>query len=181
MSNDKTAHGDQHPGSPLRGHGVTMLHVREATTADLDTINHIITESVSTWDLPERVRRLATPSLCYRNDDLAHMTVLMLEEKDSRGGIGIAAWEEANSSESDTEARAILLHGLYLLPEYQRQGLGRTLFELVEQRVRGEGFAAIAVRAWRESRGFFDALGFMPANGHEDDDRYPKQMRKAIG
>jgi N-acetylglutamate synthase-like GNAT family acetyltransferase len=177
MVTDKTAHVRTHSGFPMSGDdGVSMLHVREARTADLATINEIISASVESWGLPARVKRLALPSLLYRADDFEHMAMLVMENAAS-DGIGVAAWEEADSK-TTAHGRMVVLHGIYLLPAYQRHGLGRKLFELVEQRLLGESHDLITVRAWRESRGFFDSLGFAPLD--PDDDTYPKSMRKSI-
>lgn len=156
-----------------------MMSVRDATHSDLPTVNRIIAESVVSWGLPERVRRLATPSLNYSETDLQHMTVVLLTHA-AHGGIGVAAWEEASRLDAPAGVRAFLLHGLYIVPDYQQRGLGTKLIELAANWIRDRGYDGIAVRAWRDSSDFFAARGFVPIDRDAPADLYPRRLWKAL-
>jgi len=110
------------------------------------------------WDLPERVKRLSLPSYRYQPQDLDHLElVLALEE----GRVaGVAAWEPAAAGEGPADARALLLHGLYVAPERQRSGIGSRLLEAAEVAARGGGFDGLLVKAQRSAQTFFLARGF---------------------
>lgn len=147
--------------------------------SDLDTINAIVTQAMLSWDLPARVHRLALPSLIYSALDREHMHVAIVDEIDGSGA-GIAAWEEADQHDVPEGARAVLLHGLYVLPTRHRQGTGTSLLELVEDWAVRCDFNAIVLRAWRESELFFRARGFSSLNKEMAAQRYPMRMGKFL-
>lgn len=147
--------------------------------SDLDTVNAVVTQAMLSWDLPARVRRLALPSLIYSSLDLEHMHIAIVDEIDG-SGVGIAAWEEADQHDAPNGARAVLLHGLYVLPARQRQGTGTSLLERVEDWAVECDFDAIVLRAWRESELFFRARGFSSLNNEMAAQRYPVRMGRFL-
>jgi hypothetical protein len=72
----------------------SQIDLRPADKADLDAVNQIIERAVKTWNLPERVKRLALPTYLYTEHDLKHLHI-MLADYSAAGVIGIAAWEAA--------------------------------------------------------------------------------------
>ena len=105
--------------------------IRPAVEADLDSINRVIKAAVMTWELPERVKRLSLPSYYYTALDLEHLDIIVAED-DQQHIIGVAAWEPADARDTPAGSSALLLHGLYVDPPRQRQGIGRRLFEAAE-------------------------------------------------
>ena len=156
-----------------------MISAHEATASDLHTVNRVIHESLVSWGLPERVRRLATPSLSYNETDLQHMSVILMTNAEG-AGIAVAAWEEASKREVPVNARGVLVHGLYVIPQYQRRGLGTRLIELVAKRLAEHRMDGMTVRAWRDSLAFFLSRGFAPMDADSDPDTYPRRLWKAL-
>ncbi len=126
---------------------------------ELDTVNDIVAASIETWGLPTRVERLALPSLLYSEADLEHMSFLLLDQPEG-AGIAVAAWEAAATHDTPGNSRGLLLHGLYVVPTWQHQGIGAGLLELVGHWASARGYDGLLVRAWRESERFFRARGF---------------------
>ncbi len=76
----------------------THCTYRTATSSDMDSLNQIIEQAILTWDLPERVKRLAIPSYRYSALDMKHMQLLVAEDHKT-GILGIVAWENADPAE----------------------------------------------------------------------------------
>lgn len=142
---------------------------------DLDTINGVVAAATLSWNLPARVRRLALPSLLYNAVDLQHMSIARVDA-DTVGALGVALWEETGDAGQAANKRAVLLHGLYILPHYQRHGVGTRLLELVADWARARGFESIIARAWRESESFFIARGFTARGANGTADTYPRTL-----
>ncbi|MEJ2179918.1 MAG: GNAT family N-acetyltransferase, partial [Gammaproteobacteria bacterium] len=101
-------------------------NLRVAKKDDLDAINAVIEAAVMNWHLPDRIKRLALPSYRYSSIDYEHLEILVAETVDT-GIVGVAACEMADPDEVPGQ-RALLLHGLYVSPEIQHQGIGSQLF-----------------------------------------------------
>ena len=162
------------------GAGVRYPDVVPVTAGgELDTVNRVVAEALLTWDLPKRVQRLALPSLLYNTADLDHMSIGLAEQPEI-GGVAVAAWEEADNRDAPLRSRSVLLHGLYVTPAWQHQGLGTNLLELAKHWTSARGFDCILVCAWRESEAFFRARGFDYLDRAESPDRYPRRMWMAL-
>lgn len=136
-------------------------------------INWVVEQAIRSWKVADRVRRLALPSLRYSESDLRDMTFVLLDD-DKGEAVATAAWEKSETSGSANESRNVLLHGLYVLPRWQRRGLGSSLLEFVVLWAAINGIDSVNVRAWREAQPFFRRHGFQPLNtqqpleGHYD-------------
>ena len=171
--------GSTRPAPAAVESGDASFHLRTAKAEDLDAINRVVVEATTSWGLPARVHRLATPALTYDAIDLAHMTIVLLGDS-NRGGIGIAAWEEASRHQAPDHCRAVLLHGLYVVPRYQRMGLGKELSGFVLEWADQRGFDGVVVRAWRDALPFFRSIGFAPFTDAGQADRDPRQLWKPV-
>lgn len=129
------------------------MHLRPASTADLDGINRTIEAAVHTWDLPDRVKRLAMPSYRYDPVDLDQLTVVVACDASDEIK-GVVAWEPADV------AGALSVHGLYVQPDHQRLGLGSRLLEAARSAAADRGMTEIRVKAQGDARPFFERLGF---------------------
>lgn len=132
--------------------------IRSATQADLACINHIIDAAIMTWNLPERVKRLALPSYHYNETDLAHLQIVIATDAQQHC-VGVAAWEPAANRDVPGQKSALLLHGIYVAPAYHQRGIGRQLFEHVEVVARQNDYDGILVKAQHNANGFFSRLG----------------------
>lgn len=171
-------HQHQQP-APEHSSLTGTICTHEAEASDLQTVNRIVSESIASWGLAERVRRLATPCLHYKAPDLQHMTIVVLSVAQGED-VGVAAWEGTHSADTSRRTSGSLLHGLYLVPGYQRRGIGAQFIELLAQRTRAANGDGIAVRAWRDSVAFFLSLGFEQAPSEGSTDTYPLCLWKNV-
>lgn len=130
---------------------------RVATSDDLEAINAVIEAAIMNWDLPERIKRLALPVYRYSETDFAHLEIIVAETMDN-DIVGVAACEIADASEVPGK-KALLLHGLYVRPEVQHQGIGSQLFKAVEALVPVHGCDGLLVKAQTDAVGFFEFQG----------------------
>lgn len=155
------------------------LVLRIGTAADLPAINSVVEAAVMTWDLPDRVKRLAIPSYRYGEHDLDYLELIVATNSDDRI-LGVAGFEPADPKDTPADHYALLLHGLYVVPAQHRQGIGRRLLQAVEDAACKRGFDGLLVKAQAGSDGFFIAQGMaeLPVSDTERD--YPHRFFKAI-
>ena len=140
--------------------------LRSADERDLDAINTVIERAVMGWDLPERVKRLALPLYRYSAYDVRVMQ-FRVAELPGEGITGVAAWEDADPRElPDTRDEAarrtrpgLLLHGLYIDPAHQREGIGSRLLEASILAAREAGAEWLLVKAQNGAEAFFERHG----------------------
>jgi predicted N-acetyltransferase YhbS len=137
---------------------MVAVRLRPATSADLAAINAVIERAVMTWQLPERVKRLALPTYRYNPHDLEHLKMVMAEHT-GQGVIGVAAWEPANPRDLPAGQTGLLLHGLYVDPDRQHQGIGRQLLAAAVAAAREQGYNGVLVKAQADAEPFFLAQG----------------------
>ena len=133
--------------------------LRAAAADDLDAVNRVVQQSVDTWRLPVRVRRLTAPSLNYSRSDLAHMDLVLALDP----GATRVVWWPSRTPAPQTRRRvesALLLHGLYVTPDEQHRGIGTRLLDAALRAAVSRGLGGVVVRAWRDAEGFFTARGF---------------------
>jgi len=134
------------------------IKIRPANKADLDAINRVIETAVMTWDLPERVKRLSLSSYRYNELDFEHLD-MVVAERSSAHVIGIAAWEPADVKDTPAGHTSLLLHGIYVIPAYHRQGIGQQLFQAAEHAVREHHLDGLLVKAQQDANDFFLSMG----------------------
>lgn len=135
------------------------LSLRPATINDRDSVNAVIEAAIMTWDIPERVKRLSLPSYRYHDQDFHNLQVVVGEAPE-HGIVGVAAWEPADSRDVPGGRRALLLHGIYVLPSHRRGGIGSRLVGAAVQAARDLGFRGLLVKAQSSAGDFFEACGF---------------------
>lgn len=132
------------------------IKIRSANVDDLDAINRIIEAAVMSWQLPERVKRLALPIYRYNEMDLKYYSLVVAE--DNKKVLAVAAWD-TDIHQGKDDSRCLLLHGIYVQPEYQRHGIGSRLFREVENAVRGTKLDGVLVKAQNDAVDFFLCQG----------------------
>lgn len=150
---------------------------RPGSNSELSVVSEAVCGALSTWSLPERVRRLALPSPLYNDSDLDQMTVVLVENAGK--AVTIAAWEADAGRYTPTGLQSVLLHGLYVSSRWQRQGLGTGLLEHVSHWIGERGFDGMAVKVWREAEAFFRSNGFNRLR-RGNDDLFPLAMWKGL-
>lgn len=158
----------------------TEISLRVARETDLDALNAVVSACVMSWNLPERVKRLSLRSYCYTAFDLEHLEIQLALTKQSSQVIGVAAWEAAVSTDLPTGKSGLLLHGLYVDPQFQNRGIGRRLVEAVMEVAQERSVDGLLVKAQPDAVGFFRSLGFrhVPVETPERD--YPYRWWKSL-
>lgn len=136
----------------------SRLQLRPGVDADLRAVNAVIERAVMTWNLPERVKRLALPSYFYAGCDLKHLEVVVAADN-AIGVVGVAAWEPAVASDCPQGLRGVQLHGIYVSPDQQRHGIGACLLSAVAAAARAQGCDGVLVKAQADAEGFFESRG----------------------
>lgn len=155
----------------------SCLRLRLVTRNDLDAINQVVEAAVMTWQLPERVKRLALPSYHYHEHDLDYYELVVAESDNQI--VGVAAWD-TTAHQGPGQTRALLLHGIYIMPEQQHRGIGRRLFVAAEAAAGIRAMDGVLVKAQKDAEGFFRAQGLEkvaardPARDYEN--RYWKRL-----
>ncbi|APZ41759.1 GNAT family N-acetyltransferase [Acidihalobacter ferrooxydans] len=135
--------------------------LRPASARDLAAINAIVESCVMGWKLPNRVKRLALSSYLYRPHDFDYMDILVaLTAQDAI--IGVAALEPVDPNELPPTRTALLLQGLYIDPDHQRQGVGKHLVDAARATARANKLDGLLVKAQNDASGFFRRCGFTP-------------------
>lgn len=137
------------------------ITLRPAMADDLPKLNTVIERAILAWKLPERVKRLAAPSYRYGAHDLAHLQIVVAEAS-GEGIVGVAAWEAVEPGDLPDRRTGLLLHGLYVLPEYQHKGIGARLLDAALAAVAEKGLDGLLVKAQADAAPFFAARGMSP-------------------
>lgn len=154
------------------------LRLRVAGLTDLPALNAVIEHAVMRWNLPERVKRLALPGYRYSQHDLRELHLLLAEDDGSI--VGVAAWEPASPHDVPPGQRGLLLHGLYIEPQRQSQGVGKQLLAAAVAAAREHGFDGIVVKAQADAQGYFEAQGFAPMAVQDAGRDYQHRLWKHI-
>ncbi len=150
---------------------MTAARVRMVGCLELSRINALIDRAVSSWETPDRVKRLALPVYRYSSEDLTHMWLMAAESRDGRL-LGVAALEEADEKDLPEPGPGLLLHGIFVDPDAMGLGVGRVLLETSAGIARAMGCSGLLVKAVRQSRGFFERCGLVACPAVCDTD-YP--------
>ena len=129
------------------------MNISPAQKKDLDAINRVIEAAIMRWNLPERVKRLSLPSYFYNEQDLQHLDIVIA--KLSGDIIGVASWELADSKDTPENQAGLLLHGLYVHPDHQHQGVGKKLLQSAEQAIRDKDLNGLLVKAQADAITYF--------------------------
>jgi GNAT superfamily N-acetyltransferase len=153
------------------------IRIRSVVEADLESVNRVIEAAVMTWVLPERVKRLSLPVYRYSCQDLAHLGMVLAEDR-GRQIVGVAAWEEADAEDAPAGYCSLLLHGIYVEPLHHRQGIGRQLFGAAEAAVCQLQYDGLLVKAQQDAIGFFESLGMRSLAVEEPLHQYANRLWK---
>lgn len=157
----------------------TTIELLQPDAQELAAINQVIEAAILTWDLPERVKRLALPS--YRYSDIDGQILEFVVARDPRSRIvGVASWEPAKENDSPHFQQALLLHGLFVDSICHRQGIGRALLSASLAQARTAGSDGLLVKAQRDAVDFFSACGFLPIPVHNASRQYAHRLWKPV-
>ena len=129
------------------------IKIEAAKQTDLNTINHVIEAAIMKWNLPERVKRLSLASYFYTELDLKHFEIVVA--KQDKKIVAVASWEAADTKDTPQHKSGLLLHGLYVNPDIQRQGVGKKLLQAAENAAQAKGVSGLLVKAQPDAIDFF--------------------------
>lgn len=142
---------------------------------DLPGVNAVVEKAIAGWNLPERVKRLSLPSYRYDASDLAHQHGLVARAA-ADGIVGVAVWEAAPDEPAPGARKVFRLHGLYVDPRWQRQGVGRRLLLEVIRAVCAAGADGLVIRAQADAVPFFQAMGLERLPVRDAEREYPNRF-----
>lgn len=155
--------------------------LRHATEDDLEAINGVVRAAVMGWKLPPRVIRLSISSYLYKPLDLRHMTIMLAQIRtgpDTWKLVGVAAWEDAATGDLPVGKSGLLLHGIYVDPLHQRQGIGKALLSSAVHAVRERHMDGLLVKAQPDAVDFFIAQGLEKLPATDDVRQYANRFWK---
>ena len=162
-------HGFCEPGAGAQ-HSVKLAHAE-----DLDDVASVIARAIDAWPAPDRLKRRVLPVLHYNALDLEDHELLLVSDTDQP--VAVAAWQ-LDARITDPHHRvSTLLHGLFVVKEAQRRGLGQSLQALVARRATTAGYHGLHVKAERFAVTYFETCGYRRLRPSEqpraDDAPYP--------
>jgi GNAT superfamily N-acetyltransferase len=140
------------------------MHIRPATTADLDTIVHHRIAMFRDMGYPEAVltpiEEVSRPLLTHALANGEYHGALA--EADSAGVIGgggvlIVPWP-------GTQPRRGWIQNVYVVPEFRRRGIAREIMRALIDWCRSQGFDSVNLHASAEGRPLYEQLGFTATN-----------------
>lgn len=155
-----------------------MLRLTQATIDDLPVVNHIIEAAISRWNLAERVKRLSLSSYLYSNLDLQQYTILLA--KMNRDIVGIISYEQAENNDISLNKNILFIHGIYVAPDFQLQGVGTYLINAVEKITKKNKLSGILIKAHKEAVPFYIKNNFTPIQVTDIKRDYPDRYWKSI-
>lgn len=154
------------------------MTITPANQDDLDAINRVIEAAIMRWDLPERVKRLSIPSYFYNEQDLQHLEIVVANQDNSI--IAVASWEPAENKDTPCNQTGLLLHGLYVHPDYQNIGIGKKLLNAAENATRNKGLNGLLVKAQADAVAYFIKQGMTEVEIENTSRDYAHRLWKAI-
>lgn len=153
----------------------SRFRIEPVLMSDLTAASAVIERAVMNWPLPEKLRRASIAVLRYGGVDLDHFEIFACRSKTST--IGVLALDFYRGG-PDGRQRDVLLHGLYIDPLFQHQGLGKKLVAFAE-RLAGLRFRdEMTIKAERVSCAFFERCGYRHRPPGTDTD-YPYCFSKS--
>ena len=113
-----------------------------------------------TWQLPERVKRLSVNSYHYNPHDLKFFDIYVLETDGKV--LGVLALDNVGDTEGTISQPGILIHGIYIDVNVQKQGLGAQLINFTGHLAQDKAVKGILVKAQTDANEFFKSQGFEP-------------------
>lgn len=159
------------------------VDVKLVNDADLDEINELITAGVMKWPVADRVKRLTLPLYLYNADEVKNM--LLIAARVEGKLVGIAALEDMDTRSLPKRCRtkdtAMLLHGLYVHPDFQHHGLGTLLCEKSAEVTRQRERCGMMVKAQAHAIDFFKRVGMEALEVRNISRDYPHRFWLPLG
>ena len=126
--------------------------MRKAGVEDLNSINCVIELCLSNRPVSDRIKKLTLPSLLLEPTDLDYMAIWVMGEPVT----GVLGLQKINEG--------MLIHSMYVDTSKSNKGVGRELFRHARQLTAKDNQDLLIVKAFSESIGFFEKIGFTPSD-----------------
>jgi N-acetylglutamate synthase-like GNAT family acetyltransferase len=143
--------------------------IKPARANDLQAINVVIENAVMGWPLAERVKRLSVNVLIYDVTDFSHYNMYVAYKNHEI--VGVVAWDPQHPDN--------LLHGIYITPAEQQNGLGKQLLSFIFTLAKELAKTSVIIKAERISCAYFEHLGLEKVTS-ERLNNYPYLYRKVL-
>lgn len=94
--------------------------------------------------------------------------------------VAVAAWETADTKDTPQHKSGLLLHGLYVHPDCQHQGIGKKLLQAAEKAVREKSLSGLLVKAQADAIGFFTRHGMHEVEVEDSARDYAHRLWKEL-
>ena len=155
------------------------IRLRDARSSDLDSVNTLIAAAIDTWQLADRVKRISLPLYRYHEDDLRELQLVVADSGDDEI-FGIAALEQVYATDIFEGLQTAMLHGIFVVPNLHRNGIGSRLLEKIERMAGFNGTGVLLVKARPEAISFFRDRGFRQLSTRDKSRDYPYQFYKIL-
>jgi N-acetylglutamate synthase-like GNAT family acetyltransferase len=151
-----------------------MFTIRKAKTEDIPEIERVMRESLTgigsrTYDARQIASSLE--NIAHLDRDLINDRTYFVAEADGEI-VGCGGWSRrsklyAGSAPSGDESRLLdpatepaRVRAMFVVPEWERRGIGRRILMLCEDEARREGFRTVELMAMLSGRAMYDACGY---------------------
>ena len=148
------------------------------SAGDLANVNDVLKVAVGVWNVSPRVKRLALPSYRYDEYDLQQLDFLGAWRNGEL--VGFISLEPTERDPLCSKPVAMLVHGLYIVPQMHGAGVGTRLVNAAKHRARRQGYTSLLVRAERNAKAFFEKIGFTPLAVEDAQRDYPHRLSIAL-
>jgi len=125
------------------------VHVRDATTAELDELTRIARAAKAHWGYPVQWLDAWEPELTYDARTLDEHDVFVVERAGRIAGVG------SLSRDGDTAE----IEGLWVAPDAMGHGVGRVLFDECVRRAKTAGATTLIIDSDPHAVGFYERMG----------------------
>ena len=164
--------------NPKTYHHGSLIVLRDLCPGDVSVVNQVLAAAIQTWGIAPRVKRLALTSYHYKDDDFQHLAFVGTLQDEKL--LGFASLEPVDLRGTIGTDKAMLLHGIYVVPEMHRLGLGTRLINAAKKIARNRGFGGLLVRAEKNAATFFEKQGFAPLPVNDSQRDYPHRLLAPI-
>ncbi|MEC8126158.1 MAG: GNAT family N-acetyltransferase [Pseudomonadota bacterium] len=130
----------------------------QETRERLQAINTVLTSSITTWNLVDRLRRLSSDTYHYRESNLIDDQVYGLRAQNKTPPAILALND--NALELPRDLSSLQIHCLCVHADYQRQGLRQHLIENALKLAQMRHLNAVLVKSHESTVSYFEKQGF---------------------
>ncbi|MDJ0882376.1 MAG: GNAT family N-acetyltransferase [Gammaproteobacteria bacterium] len=152
------------------------VNIVKAQETDLFKINAIVRSSLWGWQLPERVKKLSLSSYLYDEADLNDLSIYLMKSDNEVLGVLVL---EIPMMSCQKDRQDLSIHGLYIVPEHQRKGLGLKMLDFALNQAMDLGLSGMTVKSQKDATSFYLKAGFRLMRSYPKTREYENSLRKS--